>query len=99
MRSLVYTFIHSFIYRFARSFIRSSVCFTIIEVLHDHVRAAMLDGRTIEYLSPEELNSVSCKNISLFLPLCFITERSTVEAVSLLYYIARIISSSFIYEY
>jgi hypothetical protein len=28
-----------------------------IEVLHDHVNAAMLDGRTIESLSPEEFNS------------------------------------------
>jgi hypothetical protein len=39
-----------------------------IEVLHDHVRAAMLDGRTTESLSPEELNSFSCKHILLFLP-------------------------------
>jgi hypothetical protein len=29
--------------------------------------AAMLDGRTIESLSSEELNSFSCKNILLFL--------------------------------
>jgi hypothetical protein len=28
----------------------------IIEVLHDHVTAAMLDGRTIESISPKELN-------------------------------------------
>jgi hypothetical protein len=39
-----------------------------IEFLHDHVRAAMLDGRTIESLSPEKLNSFSCKYILLFLP-------------------------------
>jgi hypothetical protein len=36
-----------------------------IEVLHDHVKAAMLDGRTKDSLSPEELNSFSCKNILL----------------------------------
>jgi hypothetical protein len=39
-----------------------------IQVLHDHAKEAMLDGRTIECLSPEELNSFSCKNILLFLP-------------------------------
>jgi hypothetical protein len=39
-----------------------------IEVLHDHVKATMLDSTTIESLFPEELNSFSCKNILLFLP-------------------------------
>jgi hypothetical protein len=36
-----------------RIFLNSAVN---IEVLHDRVKAAMLDGITMEYLSPEELN-------------------------------------------
>jgi hypothetical protein len=38
------------------------------EVLHVHVKAAMLDGRTTETLSPEEYNSFSGKYILLLLP-------------------------------
>jgi hypothetical protein len=48
--------------------LKRSFLLVTVEVLHYHLRAAMLDSTTISSLSPEELDSFSCKDILLFLP-------------------------------